>query len=144
MDCLVRLRWAKTPMTGLCFAWMLAAFCFYIYISPVHVIIYKNVVPACLQNTSGLTMLAAYFCKICIRLAASRMQISFSRPQPGCKFHCRPLSGCKFHSVGCQLDANCIRLAAMQYKIPSLHMASDQPNEICILLATSWMQILQK
>jgi hypothetical protein len=48
------------------------------------------------------------------------MKISFSWPP----------SGCKFHSVGPQLDANCILLAAMQYKIPSLHAASDQPNEI--------------
>jgi hypothetical protein len=62
------------------------------------------------------------------------MQISFSWPP----------SGCKFHSVGRQLDVNCIRLAAMQYKIPSLHAASDQPNEICNLLAASRMQILQK
>jgi hypothetical protein len=53
-------------------------------------------------------------------------------------------SGCKFHSVGRQPDANCIRLAAMQYKIPSLHAASDQPNEICILLVASQMQIWQK
>jgi hypothetical protein len=79
-------------------------------------------------------VLAAYFCKICIWLAASRMQISFSPPP----------AGCKFHSVGHQLDANCIWLAAMQYKIPRLHAASDQPNEICILLAASRMQILQK
>jgi hypothetical protein len=53
-------------------------------------------------------------------------------------------SGCKFHSVNRQPDANCIRLAAMQYKMHSLHAASDQPNEICILLAASRMQILQK
>jgi hypothetical protein len=33
---------------------MLAAFCFYMYISSVHVIINKNVVPACLQNTNRL------------------------------------------------------------------------------------------
>jgi hypothetical protein len=58
-----------------------------------------------------------------IQLAAIRMQISFSRPLAGCKLH--PAS-------------------AMQYKIPSLHAASDQPNEICILLAASQMQILQK
>jgi hypothetical protein len=32
-------------------------------------------------------VLAAYFCKICIRLAASWMQISFSQPPAGCKFH---------------------------------------------------------
>jgi hypothetical protein len=36
----------------------------------------------------------------------------------------------------------------MQYKIPkfinSLHAAGDQPNEICILLVASQMQILQK
>jgi hypothetical protein len=56
-------------------------------------------------------------------LAAIQMQISFSRRQP---------------------DSNCIRLAAMQYKIPSLHADSDQPNEICILLVASQMEILQK
>jgi hypothetical protein len=76
-------------------------------------------------------MLAVYFCKICIRLAAS---------------------GCKFHSVSHQPAANLIKLAAgrmqisfsQQYKIPSLHAASDQSNEICTLLAASQMQILQK
>jgi hypothetical protein len=82
-------------------------------------------------------MLAAYFCKICIQLA-SRMQISYSRPP----------TGCKFHSVGRQPDANRIGLAAIQYKIPkfinSLHAAGDQPNEIRIRLAANWMQILQK
>jgi hypothetical protein len=39
-------------------------------------------------------------------------------------------------------------VVAMQYKIPkfinSLHMAGNQPNEICIRLAASRMQILQK
>jgi hypothetical protein len=53
-------------------------------------------------------------------------------------------SGCKFHSVGRQPDANSNRLAAMQYKMPSLHAASDQPHEICILLAATQKQILQK
>jgi hypothetical protein len=62
------------------------------------------------------------------------MQISFSLLP----------SGCKFHSVGRQPDANCTWLAAMKYKIPSLHADSDQPNEICILLVGSRMQILQK
>jgi hypothetical protein len=72
------------------------------------------------------------------------MQISFSQPP----------AGCKFHSVDRHPDANFIQsapagcklhwLAAMQYKIPSLHAASDQPNEIFILLAASRMQILQK
>jgi hypothetical protein len=46
------------------------------------------------------------------------------------------------------MDSNCIWLAAMQYKIPkfinNLHAASDKPNEICIQLAASLMQILQK
>jgi hypothetical protein len=66
------------------------------------------------------------------------MQISFSRPP----------TGCKFHSVGHQTDANCIRLAAIQQKIPkfvnSLHAAGDQPNEICIQLAANWMQNFAK
>jgi hypothetical protein len=52
-----------------------------------------------------------------IQPAASRMQNSFSRPP----------ARCKFHSVRHQLDANCIQLVAMQYKIPkfinSLHAA---------------------
>jgi hypothetical protein len=73
-----------------------------------------------------------------IQPATSVMQISFSRPP----------AGFKFHSVGCQPDANCIPLAAMQYKIPkfvnSLHAAGHQPNEICIQLAASWMKILRK
>jgi hypothetical protein len=58
-----------------------------------------------------------------IQLAAIRKQISFSQLPAGC---------------------NCIQLAAMQHKIPSLHAASDRPNEICILLAANRMQILQK
>jgi hypothetical protein len=70
--------------------------------------------------------------------AASRMQISFSRLP----------AGCKFNSVGHQPDANCIQPAALQYKIlkliNSLHVASNQPNEFCIRLAASRMQILQK
>ncbi len=152
----MRLRWAKTLMIGQCFACFLAAFCFYIYISSVHVIMYKNVVPARLQNTSRLTMCQLrIFAKFAsgwllagrkfhsvsrqpdtnfIQSVASRMQISFS----WLPFRC------KFHSFGRQPDANCIQLAAMQYKIPSLHAASNQPNEICILLAASQMQILQK
>jgi hypothetical protein len=73
-----------------------------------------------------------------IQLAASQMQISFRWPP----------AGCKFHSIGCQLDANCIRLAAMQYEIPkfinSLHVTVDHTNEICIQLAASQMQILKK
>jgi hypothetical protein len=69
-----------------------------------------------------------------IQSAASWVQISFSQPQ----------SGWKFHSVGRQPDANCIWLVAMQYKITSLHLAGDQPNEICILLAANQKQILQK
>ncbi len=141
----MRLRWAKTLMIGQCFPCLLAAFCFYIYILSIHVKIYKNVVPACLQNTSRLTMCQLHiFPKLhpvgcqphanLIQSAASRMQISFSWPP----------SGCKFHSVCRQPNANCIWLAAMQYKIPSLHAACDQPNEICILLAASRMQIFQK
>jgi hypothetical protein len=70
-----------------------------------------------------------------IQPATSGMQISFSWPP----------AGCKFHSIGSQPDANCIRLASMQYKIPkfitSLHAAGHQANEICIRLVASWMQI---
>ncbi len=65
------------------------------------------------------------------------MQISFSGPPAGCKFHSVGRHWCKFHSVGRQPDANYIWLAALQYKIPkfinSLHAAGDQPNEFCIL-----------
>jgi hypothetical protein len=54
-------------------------------------------------------------------------------------------AGCKFHSVSRQPDANWIRLAAMQYKIPkfinSLHAAGDQPNEICNWLSANRMQL---
>jgi hypothetical protein len=67
-----------------------------------------------------------------IQLAASRMQISLSRLP----------AGCKFHSVGYQPDANCIQVAALQYKIPkfinvasgrrptewNLHPAGGQPD----------------
>jgi hypothetical protein len=83
-----------------------------------------------------------------IQLADSRMQTSSSWPP----------ARCKFHSVGCQPDANFIQSATsrMQYasglrpcntKYPNLsmwHVAGDQPNEICIWLAASRMQILQK
>jgi hypothetical protein len=50
------------------------------------------------------------------------MQISFSR-QP---------AGCKFHSEGYQQDANCIRLAALQYKIPKFINVAGcrQPTEL--------------
>jgi hypothetical protein len=71
----------------------------------------------------------------------------------------------KFLSVSCQLDANFIKLAAIRMQISfsrppagcKLHLASghaiqntqfacgQQPvKEICILLAASQMQILQK
>jgi hypothetical protein len=52
-------------------------------------------------------VLAANFCKICIWLAASRMQISFSQL----------LAGCKSHSVGHQLDENLIQSAASRMQI---------------------------
>jgi hypothetical protein len=62
-----------------------------------------------------------------IQLAANRMQISFSRPPAGCKLH--PASG-------------------YTKKYPNLsivlHAAGDQPNEICIRLATNWMQNFAK
>jgi hypothetical protein len=93
-------------------------------------------------------VVAAYFCKICIQLAASQMQVSFSQLP----------AGCKFHSVGCLLDANFIQSATSRMQIasgwqpcntkyPNLsmwHVAGDQPNKICIRLAPSRMQILQK
>jgi hypothetical protein len=117
---------------------MLAAYCFYICILSEHVIINKNVVPACLQNTSGLTM-----CKLrilqnlqpvgrqpdanFIQSAASRMQISFSWPPAECKLH--PASGLAIQNT-------------QRKFINSLHVAGDQPNEICIRLTASWMQIL--
>jgi hypothetical protein len=51
-----------------------------------------------------------------------------------------PPARCKFHSVGRKPDANCNKL---QYKIPkfikSLHVAGDQPNEICTQLAANLM-----
>jgi hypothetical protein len=114
------------------------------YISSVHVIIYKNVVPARLQNISGLMMcLLRIFAKFA----------SGWRPT-GCKFNsarCKFKSaGCKFHLVSRQPDANFIRSAASWMQ---LHTASGYPiqntqiyqlNEICIRLADSRMQILQK
>jgi hypothetical protein len=72
------------------------------------------------------------------------MQISFSQSTAGCKFHSVRRHPDANFIVSRQPDANCIRLAAMQYKVPSLHAASDLPNEICILLVASRMQILQK
>ncbi len=96
-DCLMRLIWAKTLMTRQCFACLLAAFWFYIYISSVHVIIYKNVVPACLQNTSRLTM-----CQRCIFAKFASGQL---------------LAGCKFHSVSRLPDANFIQAAPAGCKL---------------------------
>jgi hypothetical protein len=61
------------------------------------------------------------------------MQISLSGRHPDANFIQTAASRMQI--------ANCIRLAAMQYKMPSLHAASDQPNETCILLAASRMQI---
>ncbi len=110
---------------------------FYIYILSVHVIIYKNVVPACLQNTSGLTLCSV---RILAKYASGLL------PAVQCLSFSWLLARCEFHSVGRQLDANYIWLAAMQYKIPklinSLHAAGKQPNEIYIRLAASRMQIL--
>ncbi len=80
-------------------------------------------------------VLAVYFCKhymqlaascsvLIIRLAASLKQISYSRPPASCKLH---------------------PFATMKYKIPKfiniLHATGTEPNEICIWLATNWMQI---
>jgi hypothetical protein len=67
-----------------------------------------------------------------IQSAASQTRISFSQL----------LAGCKFLPVGYQKDANCIRLEALQYKIPkiinvacgrrptklNLHPAGGQPD----------------
>jgi hypothetical protein len=70
--------------------------------------------------------LAANCSVFIIQLAASRIRILVSR---------------------LPADENCILLAAMQDKISklitSLHAAGDQPNEICIQLVASRMQILQ-
>jgi hypothetical protein len=123
---------------------MLAEFCFYIFISSEHVIIYTNVVPACLQNTSGLTM-----CLLCIFA-----KFAFGLPP----------ARCKFHSVDHQPDANFIQLAASRIQISfsrlpagcKLHPATGlaiQNTQIyqCGMwpatkqrLAASRMQILQK
>jgi hypothetical protein len=75
------------------------------------------------------------------------MQISFSRPQAGCKFYSvgRHPDANFIQSAASRMQiANCIRLVAMQYKIPSLHAAGDQPNAICILLAARQIQSLKK
>ncbi len=98
-------------MVGQCFACLLAAFWFYISILSVHVIIYKNVVLACLQNTKGLTM-----CQLRI----------FS------KF----ASGCKFPSFGRQPDANLVQSVAIGMQIS---FSQRQPDANCIRLAA--MQI---
>jgi hypothetical protein len=98
-------------------------------------------------------VLAAYFCKIYIQLAASQMQISFSRVQISISRMQISVSqlptGSKFHSVGRR--ASRLQIAFGEWlsnKIPkfiySLHAAGEQPNEICIWLADSRMQIMQK
>ncbi len=127
----MRLRWAETLMIGQSFACLLAAFCFYIYISSVHVIIYKKCSPSGLAKHQPLyNVLAAYFCKICIQLAASRMQISFSQP----------LAGCKFHSVGLHLDENFIQSAASRMQIASGQQPCNTKYPICMRLATNQMK----
>jgi hypothetical protein len=74
------------------------------------------------------------------------MQISFSQPPARCKFHsvdCQPLAShqplarCKLHPASGHAIQN-------TKFINSLHVAGNQPNEICIWLAASQMQILQK
>ncbi len=105
---------------------MWAIFCFYIYNSSVHVIIYKNVVPVRLQNTSSLTMCQLHiFANFASGQRSAVQCLSFSQPS----------AGCKFHSVGRQPDANCIRLVAMQYKIPkyinSQHVFQDKGLAYC-------------
>jgi hypothetical protein len=84
-------------MTGKCFACLLAAFLFHICLSSVNVIIYKNVVLTCLQNTSSLTMCQL---RIFAKFASSWLP-----------------DGCKFHSVGRQPDANFILSASIWMQI---------------------------
>jgi hypothetical protein len=59
----------------------------YIYFSSVHVKIYKMWSQRACKTLALNNVQAAYFCKICIWLAASQMQISFSRLPAGWKFH---------------------------------------------------------
>ncbi len=115
----MRLRWAKTLMIGQFFACLLASFCLFIYISSVHVTIY-NVVPACLQNTSRLTM-----CQLRI----------FAKFVSGWQ-----LAGCKFHSFSHQPDANFIQLAASQMKIASGQQPCNTKYPVCMRLVTNQMK----
>jgi hypothetical protein len=62
-----------------------------------------------------------------IQSAASRMQISFRQLPAGCKLHLA--SGLAIHKYT---------------NLSMWHVAGGQPNEICIRLAASRMQILQK
>jgi hypothetical protein len=88
-----------------------------------------------------------YYLRIFAKFASSWRPAGCNFHTAGCKFQS---ARCKFNLVGCQPDANFIQSAAsqIQYKIPkfinSLHAAGDQPNEICIWLADSQIQILQK
>jgi hypothetical protein len=97
-------------------------------------------------------VLAAYFPKICIQLAASQMQISFGWSPAACKllinlgiFYWIATSQMQFasgwrpnewnlHTVGGWLNEICIWLIEICIWL----------NEICIRLAANWMQILQK
>ncbi len=115
----MRLRWAKTLMIGQCFVCLLAAFCFYIYILSVHVIIDENVVPACLQNTSRLTM-----CQLHI----------FAKFASGWL-----LAGCKFHSVSRQPDAKFIQLAASRMQIACGQRPCNTKYPVCMRLVTNQM-----
>jgi hypothetical protein len=75
-------------------------------------------------------VLAAYFCKICIWLAASKMQISFGWSLAACKLgilYCMAASWMQFASGWWPTEWN-------------LHPDGSQLNEICIRLAADWMK----
>jgi hypothetical protein len=79
------------------------------FFSSEHVIIYKNVVPACLQNTSGLTMASCVFLQ----------NLHPVGRQPDANFIQSAGSQMQISSVGCQPDANFIQSATSRMQIAS-------------------------
>ncbi len=116
-DCLTSLRWAKNGMVqqGLSCRW--AAWCLKNFIKPVHVLIYKNVVPAYLQNTSSLPM--------CQPLISEKFAFG------------QLPAGCKFHLVGRKPHANWVFCIAWPLARCNLHSAGGRLNEICIQMAAN-------
>ncbi len=105
-----------------------------------HVIIDKNVVVACLQNTSRLTMCQRrIFAKFASGQLLAGCNISFSQPPAGCKFHSvsrhpdgnfiqSALVGCKLHPASGHAIQNIQFACGQRTTKRNLNPAGGQPN----------------